>query len=112
MTDLSPKQLRVVDMLATGCAVKDAAEDVGVRPETVSRWKQEPAFQAAVDERISAAQEEIHRWLLDLTEKSMMVIDDTLSFGSPAMKLRAAFKVLDLVGAKQLNAQLNKQKST
>lgn len=44
----SAKRQRAAHLLADGCTTKATAEAVRVRPETLSRWKATPSFQALI----------------------------------------------------------------
>ena len=45
---LSPKQIIAAEATAAGASLAEAATAVGVALRTVSRWRGDPAFRAAV----------------------------------------------------------------
>lgn len=44
MDKLTPKQIEAAHSLVAGRSGKETAKSVGVQPETISRWKNEPQF--------------------------------------------------------------------
>lgn len=53
MSQPDPKHLRAAALLVEGRSVKDAARAAGIRPETLSRWKGKPDFQALVQDALA-----------------------------------------------------------
>jgi len=52
---LNDKQIQAIDLLASGYTVTDAAKEIGVERETLSRWKTgDPHFIVALNERREA----------------------------------------------------------
>lgn len=47
---LTPSQIRAAELLTMGKISKEVAKIVGVTPETISKWKQKPAFRALCQE--------------------------------------------------------------
>ena len=52
MSRLTPLQCRAAALLAEQVSVAEAARILGLRRETVSRWKRLPGFQSAVDRAV------------------------------------------------------------
>ena len=50
MTDeLSPKQVNAASLLICGMKAVGVAQELGISPQTLSRWQGEPAFKAAMN---------------------------------------------------------------
>jgi hypothetical protein len=89
---LTPKQLRAVEALIAYGEVSLAAEAVGVNRATIRRWRERPAFVAALRAAEAEAIGDLSRRLARLSATAIDVVadlldDDTLS---PAIRLRAA----------------------
>lgn len=82
---------------AGGARARDIAKELEVRPETVSRWRQEPAFQAFVAhyrrEILQAAADRMR----SLTNKAVATIEGILDNpdAPPEDRLRAAKLILE-----------------
>jgi transposase len=111
-TELNNNQLLAVQMLASGMNGRDIAKELKVRPETLSRWKAEPEFEAAVNYIVVGAQEATRAKLSQLSEQALQVIEDVLndSEAQASTKLSAAFKVLDRVGTPERTLETNAEK--
>ena len=48
---MQPKQQRALELILAGHSVTDIASQVGVRRETVWRWRNDPSFASEVDLR-------------------------------------------------------------
>ena len=51
---LNYKQLQAIDLYAIGMKGTDIAEQVGVIPGTLSRWRQDPEFMEAINNKAKA----------------------------------------------------------
>ena len=100
-TILKENQLQAVTMTASGQRGCDIAESLAVSRETVSRWRQLPEFQAAVNTMLRDAQNATRDRLRGLAGKALDTVEEVLQDKAvPASeRLKAAFKVLDLCGA-------------
>ena len=50
MHGITMKQARAIEALRTSATVKEAARKAGVHPDSISRWRREPAFLKAMQE--------------------------------------------------------------
>jgi hypothetical protein len=47
--ELSPKQIKAIKGLASGMTAVAVAEHVGITPQTISKWRSYPSFEAALN---------------------------------------------------------------
>ena len=98
MLNLNEKQEQAILLLAQGKMCQEIAETLNVTPKTISTWRADPEFRAALNqylENIKAAHSERLRCLCGLALKT---IEDSLNDEglSPKDRLAASFKVLEL----------------
>ena len=67
--NLTESQLIAVNLLASGKRPKDISQKLGIRPETLSRWRQKEAFKNAVH----LANEDLLRLVSD-KQKNLLVL--------------------------------------
>jgi hypothetical protein len=102
--DLSPAQHHVLSLLAQGVSTTEAAAAAGVHRNTVGTWRRtNPAFARELE---FAARERSMFWhdqAAALAEKAVTVLSEILddTTASPALRLRAALKVIDLASDPQ-----------
>lgn len=103
-TDLKKNQERAVLMVASGMTGVAIAAELDVTPETVSRWKQESAFQAEVNALLHETRAFVRRRMGVLASKAISIVESALDDAklAPGDRLKAAFKVLDMYGAPAL----------
>ena len=58
-TKLNENQLIAIHLLASGLKASNIAKQLGIREETLSRWRQEPIFKEALEEKIEIILSEI-----------------------------------------------------
>lgn len=98
-TNLNETQHQAIVMLASGKTGAAVADALGVRKETVSRWRQLPEFRAGLNEVIEEVRESTRHRLTAMVEKALEVIEaDLQTIDDPVRRSRAAFKILQLVG--------------
>ena len=102
-TKLNSNQLLAVSLIASGSRGCDISKELKVTEETISRWRQQPEFRAAVNSMLAETQTATMDRLRGLAGKALGVIeialDDTeLAAGE---RLKAAFRILELCGAKE-----------
>lgn len=68
---LRPKQVQAAMMLVQGRMAKDVAVFVGVSPETVSRWRTQPAFQLLIRELLQESIDTTKLGLVSLFAESI-----------------------------------------
>lgn len=78
---LTPKQDRAVGLLLAGKSGTEAAAEVGVRRETVSRWRKLPAFAAALAEGRAALVEYRREVTAALIDDSLRVVREAVGGG-------------------------------
>ena len=57
---MQPKQQRALELILAGHSVTDIAAQVGVRRETVWRWRNDPSFASEVSVRQAQRRQAIH----------------------------------------------------
>ncbi len=100
---LTEAQHLAVDLLAAGQRGGDVAQQVGVTLEIVTEWRQLPAFAAAVNARLQDTRESTRQRLRAMAGMALDTVEQVLQDqeAPPQLRLQAALKVLDLVGAKE-----------
>lgn len=103
-SELSEQQLAAAAMLASGKTGKATAEALDVSEGTVSRWRQQPAFEAAVNRVLTDAHDAARDRMRSLVTAAMDIIAGAMDDPDVPAKdrLSAAFKVLDLCGVGDL----------
>ncbi|SDZ17896.1 helix-turn-helix domain-containing protein [Nitrosomonas sp. Nm33] len=96
--ELSEKQYTAVTLLALGKTCKEVAEQLGVTPKTVSVWRADPEFRAAVNRCRKDYREAQTRRLSSLCDKALTTIEESLNDEALKIedKLKASFKILEL----------------
>jgi hypothetical protein len=102
--NLSPMQHHVLSLLAQGVSTPEAAAAAGVHRNTVGTWRRtNPAFAREIE---FAARERSMFWhdqAAALAEKAVTVLSEILDdkSASPALRLRAALKVISMASDPQ-----------
>lgn len=85
---LKPKQQRAAAFLAEGVDASDVARRVGVRGETIWRWKQDERFMGLYE----AFKQEMFRTVVDrffaLTDPALGVVEESLREGDPIIAMQ------------------------
>ena len=91
-----------VTLLARGSNGKDTAEKLGVTTETVSRWRSDFDFQAALNQLLIEAQQESKDKLRHLSSVALATLEDLMSDLDTSAKdrLTAALKILEITNVK------------
>jgi hypothetical protein len=93
--NLSVQQQTAADLLALGNNVTRVAEQVGVARQTVSEWlNQNPAFEAAVNQRRQENWDNASNRLRSLLPSALDVLEHALKGGN----IKAAIEVLKAAG--------------
>ena len=96
---INARQQAAVVALASGQAVGAVADLVGVHPKTVSRWRSDPAFVAALRAVQHDALERVLGGLLEQSVAVVGAVGDGLADVDPSVRLRAAGLWLSTVPA-------------
>ncbi len=93
---LTPAQEAVISQLLAGKSQTDAAQEAGLRPEQVSRWKSDdPVFIAEFNRRTLGLWESNRAELLDLAGEARKTLRGLLTSENDSIRLRAAMAVLN-----------------
>ena len=76
---LNVNQLIAIQLLATGVKASIIAKQLGIREETLSRWKQIDEFKDALEDAIEAVLREIDETHKNLLISSQNVINEALN---------------------------------
>jgi hypothetical protein len=96
---LTDQQREGARLAAAGWRGVDIAEHLDVAPETVSRWRKKPEYVAAIEAILSEARSEVAGRMVELTDKALDVVEQTLEHPfDRALKLRAAVALLQVSG--------------
>lgn len=89
---LAPRQQRALEALLEHGEVSAAAAAVGVNRATIRRWRQTPAFAAALREAEAEAVGDVARRLARLSSAAVAVLEGLIDEPDtpPALRLRAA----------------------
>lgn len=88
---LQPKQLNAIDLLTMGMDAKDVAMDLQIARETISRWRKDPYFTAALKKRKAGMQQKLRRFD-DLVDRSLDLVENALKSGD----LKTAIAMLNI----------------
>jgi len=91
---LSDRKVRAAELITTGMKLKTVAEQVGISPEQLWRWRQEQAFIQFLGRlRLEHHQARVNR-IWSLSDVALDVVEESLQEGDP----KAAMDLLKLVG--------------
>ena len=76
---LNKNQLIAVHLLASGVKASIIANDLGIREETLSRWRQIDEFKEALEDTTEAVLREIDETHKNLLIRSQIVINEALN---------------------------------
>ena len=101
-TKLNENQLIAIHLLASGLKASNIAKQLGVRKETLSRWRQEPIFKEALEDKIEIILSEIIESQKHLLMMSQNIILKTLESKSIDLvkKSNIALKFIGLMKGK------------
>jgi len=92
---LSDKQMTAIDMIVAGRRLVDVEKDVEVSHSQLWKWRQDPAFEARLQDARAKYHEERRDRIWGLTDSAMDVVQETLKEGDP----KTAMEVLRLLAA-------------
>ena len=97
--DLTPKKRIAAEATAAGASLAEAATAAGVALRTVSRWRGDPAFRAAVRMSAEAVTADARRALAALASEAVEALGRVLRAedAPPSAVVSAAREVLDRV---------------
>ncbi len=96
---LTDTQRQGAALAAAGWQGVDIAAELGVRPETVSRWRRLPAWLAAVESYSRERRAKLNDRAVALAGDALAELESLLHYGAdPHIRLRAAVSVLTLTG--------------
>jgi len=89
---LSPRKQAVVAALAAGLSKQEAAETVGVRPQTVSRYMRDPLVQAALRDAQGQVLGQVTRRMTGGANQALDTLQSIMADKTmpPAVRVRAA----------------------
>ena len=94
---MQPKQQRALELILAGHSVTDIAAQVGVRRETVWRWRNDPSFAGEVSVRQAQRRQSIHDELdagvIESVRMLRGLVADTDA--PPGARVRAATALMD-----------------
>ena len=89
---LNPKQLRCIELMVYTEMLKgEIADELGVRPETISVWQKRENFQQGL-------REEMHRGFSKMAMKARRKLDTLMDSSNPQVSLAASKEVLNKAG--------------
>ncbi len=99
INELSETQKQAAMLIASGKQQNEIAQILSVAPETISRWRQIPQFEAEINNILRSAADAVRERLRGLASDAVDVIESVLK--DPAVPIRyrvdAAFKLLAMV---------------
>ena len=96
---LKERQSIAVDMLACGATGREVARDLGVREETVSRWRTNPVFTAALNQQLTEQRTATAQKLRRLAVRSIDILEAIFDDpeASSHVRMTIAIKVLQML---------------
>ena len=100
-TNLNESQLLGARLLAAGESGKVVAEKLNVAPETISRWRKQPEFEAYLNDFLLDAHEATKNRLRGVATQALDVVETLMQDSQvPARdRLSTALKILKMIGA-------------
>jgi hypothetical protein len=97
---MNEKQQRAILLMSEGRMCQEVAEALGVTPKTISQWRADPEFRAALNQHLHNIRETHSERLRNLQGLALKTIEDCLNDPELSVKdkLAAAFKTLELGG--------------
>ncbi len=97
---LKESQVVAATMLVSGQSGASVAEKLGVTPETVSRWRQQPEFEAFCNQMLNDTATAATNQLRGLVIKALAALEASMEDPDvpPRYRIEAAFRVLALCG--------------
>ena len=92
--NLTPRQRKAVETLLTTGDKSRAAEQAGVKRQTVYKWLKQPAFQEVLRVAEAEALQSLSRALARLGDKAARTLDRGMDADSDTIAIRAADIVL------------------
>lgn len=96
--ELAPRQVRAAVLLVEGRRGKDVADAIGISPETLSRWKHRPEFEALTRELLQQHVDEVRLGMIALTGTAIGQLHNLINSFSDQTSLKACALVLGKVG--------------
>ena len=94
---LTPQHHKAIDLMIMGSNNKNVAETLNIAPETVSRWRADYIFQAALNQRLKENQAASVERLRSLADTALATIETVMADSNDdKARLQAAFKVLEM----------------
>ena len=97
---MQPKQQRALELILAGHSVTDIAAQVGVRRETIWRWRQDPGFASEVSvhqaQRRQAIHDELDAGVIESVRMLRGLVADTEA--PSGARVRAATALMDRAG--------------
>ena len=78
-TKLNENQLIAVHLIASGVKASNISKQIGIREETLSRWRQEDIFKEAIEDTTEIILKEIVETHKNILIKCQSIIVDTLN---------------------------------
>lgn len=99
ITGLTPQQEQACILLASGENVTDVADKLNLNRGTLYKWQQNKAFECYYNKQCQEYKDEVKNGLLGLHQQAVTTIQQLITTGSEATRLKAATWVLDKVEA-------------
>ena len=96
MPTLTPKQQEAAALIASGKTQRQAAEAVGVSPQTLTAWAKNEAFKSQVQALLQPAHEGVQTALQGLHQRAAEVLASLLEIAPPATKLQAIRLIFEI----------------
>jgi hypothetical protein len=107
---LTPSESQLLEHLATGMSLADAAEAMGSNYQTVYKWMKRPHVQAAYEELTKDIATLVRKQIEGLASTAVTALKDSLtSARAPMVKFSAATYVLNRVAPESLLQAQNEQ---
>jgi hypothetical protein len=104
---LNEQQLAAIEMLATGRSPTRVARQLEIDRRTLYRWRQDPAFSAALGRRRRELWSDAVQRVRGMANASLDIIEQHLSDRYERIRFRAAQTVLNLASLKKHAADMD-----
>lgn len=107
---LSPTELQLLECLATGMPLSEAAEAIGSNYQTAYKWMKKPYMQAAYEDLTKNIAARVQKQIEGLANTAVTALKDSLtSARAPMVKFSAATYVLNRVAPESALQSQNEQ---
>lgn len=101
MGNLDVRQVKAAVFLAQGFSSKDTAAEVGVTVQSICEWRKKAEFKALVNRMMEEHIADALGHINSLASEAVSIIENLMDSDSESIRLKAASKILGMLGAEK-----------